>query len=120
MMARILLADDDQGALDFMRRALEMDGHAVTTADDGIEALGQLGTSQFDVLVSDVQMPGLDGISLAEKALAQAPALRILMMSGFADVLEKARGLKSASSVRFLAKPFAVEQLRNEIRSLMA
>lgn len=123
-MARILLADDDQGALDFMRRALEIDGHTVTTVGDGNEALRQLGTAAFDVLVSDVQMPGLDGIALAEKAFAQSPGLRVILISGFAEVLEKARGLKSgggkSGGVRSLAKPFSIEQLRREIRELLA
>ena len=118
-MARILLADDDQGALDFMRRALEIDGHAVTTVGDGNEALGHLGTAAFDVLVSDVQMPGLDGIALAEKAVAQVPGLRVVMISGHADILEKARGLR-AGAVRCLAKPFTIEQLRKEIREVLA
>ncbi len=117
-MARILLADDDQGALDFMRRALEIDGHAVTSVGDGNEALGHLGTAGFDVLVSDVQMPGLDGISLAEKAFALKPGLRVVMISGHAEILEKARGLQSGA-VRCLAKPFSIEQLRKEIRELL-
>lgn len=118
-MARILLADDDQGALDFMRRALEIDGHSVTTVGDGNEALGTLGTVAFDVLVSDVQMPGLDGIALAEKAFALKLGLRVVMISGHAEILETARGLKSGP-VRCLAKPFTIEQLRKEIRELMA
>ena len=85
---------------------------------DGNEALGHLGTAGFDVLVSDVQMPGLDGISLAEKAFALKPGLRVVMISGHAEILEKARGLQSGA-VRCLAKPFSIEQLRKEIRELL-
>ena len=118
-MARILLADDDRGALDFVRRALELDGHAVATAEDGNEALGLFAKTAFDVLVTDVQMPGLDGISLVEMALSQTPGLRVVMMSGYPEILEKARGLK-APAIRFVPKPFTIEQLRSEIRAVLA
>ena len=118
-MARILLADDDRGALDLVRRALEMDGHSVTTADDGNEALAHLGGATFDVLVTDVQMPGLDGIALAKAAVAQRPGLKMVMMSGYPDILEQARDIKCAS-LRLVAKPFPIEHIRKEIRELLA
>ena len=118
-MARILLADDDRGALDLVRRALEMDGHAVTTADDGNEALAHLGRATFDVLVTDVQMPGLDGIALAKAAVAQRPGLKMVMMSGYPDILEKAREINGVT-LRLVAKPFPIEHIRKEIRELLA
>ena len=118
-MARILLADDDRGALDLVRRALEIDGHAVTTAEDGNDALAHLERATFDVLVTDVQMPGLDGIALAGRAFAIAPGLRIVMMSGYPDILEKARDIKGVT-LRLVAKPFSIEQMRKEIREVLA
>jgi DNA-binding response OmpR family regulator len=102
-----------------VRRAIEMDGHTVTVAEDGSEALAKFSNAgPFDVLVTDVQMPGLDGISLARKLLAKAPATRIVMMSAYADELDKARGL-GAKSIRLLAKPFSIDRIRAEIRALL-
>ena len=119
-MARILLADDDKGSLDLVRRALEMDGHSVTTADDGNEALARIeGGGRFDVLVTDVQMPGLDGIGLAGKAIGLAPGLRVIMMSGYPDILESARGL-GARALRLIPKPFSIDQIRAEVRAVLA
>jgi DNA-binding NtrC family response regulator len=117
-MARILLADDDTGMLDTARRALELDGHAVTTAEDGAEARVKIGAGGgFDVLVADVQMPGLDGVTLAKQALATGGGLRVVLMSGHADALDKA---KTIVGVRTLAKPFQIDQLRAAVRAALA
>ena len=109
-MARILLADDDRGSLDLVGRALAMDGHIVTAAEDGTDAVAKLALGPYDVLVADVQMPGLDGIALAQVALKHIPGLRLVMMSGFADVLEKARLLR-APALRIVTKPFSIDQI---------
>lgn len=119
-MARILLADDDQGSLDFVRRALEMDGHDVTATQDGNEALEQLNSAGgFDVLVTDVNMPGLNGIALAEKALGAAPGIRLILMSGFSEVLDGAKGLE-AQGARLITKPFPIDKIRAEVRAVLA
>lgn len=118
-MARILLADDDKGSRDLVRRALELDGHNVTTADDGSEAQSTLGSDGFDLLVTDVQMPGLDGISLARDALSRFPAIRIVLMSAYADGLDSAAPLIS-SGARVLVKPFAIDRIRAEVRAALA
>ncbi len=117
-MARILLADDDKGSLDLVRRALETDGHDVVTADDGSEALAALAPGGFDLLVADVQMPGLNGIDLAHKALAGAPSLKLVLMSGYADVFDQARGLE-ANGARLVTKPFTIEQIRAAARAAL-
>jgi CheY-like chemotaxis protein len=118
-MARILLADDDKATLDFVRRTLEQDGHSVEVASDGAEALDRISQNAVvDVLVSDVQMPGLDGISLAERALHLKPQLKVVLMSGLADELAKARTL-NATRLSVLSKPFTLEQIRSSVRALL-
>jgi two-component system, cell cycle response regulator CpdR len=118
-MARILLADDDRGSLDFVCRALEMDGHTVVATQDGNDALEKLKSDgDFNILVTDVHMPGLDGITLAQKALVIAPAIRLVLMSGFADVLDQARDLE-ARGARLLAKPFPIDRIRAEVRTAL-
>ena len=112
-MARILLADDDAATRELVERALSTDGHSVTSTQDGSEALDKLqaAPSGFDLLISDVQMPGIDGIVLAEKGLAIHSGLRVVLMSGFAGELGRADHLKSRIS-RVLTKPFTLEQIR--------
>ena len=115
-MARILLADDDGATRDLVKRALEADGHHVSATQDGAEALDRLaGGERFDVLVSDVNMPGLDGISLAERAAAAFPQIAILLMSGFPEELDKARRI-NAVRLGTLSKPFTLEQVKAAVK----
>lgn len=116
-MARILLADDDKGSLDLVRRALQLDGHAVTVAEDGSEALALLEPGGFDMLVADVQMPGLDGIELAGRARERLPSIRLVLMSAYPEGLERGRHL---TGVRLVTKPFAIDKIRAEVRALLA
>ena len=118
-MARILLADDDGATRDLVRRALEADGHSVAVTQDGSEALDRITSGEtFDVLVSDVNMPGLDGLSLAERAAAALPGIAILLMSGFPEQLDKARGIK-ARRMATLTKPFSLEQAKAAVRGVV-
>lgn len=120
-MARILLADDDAATRDLVRRALEGDGHAVTVTEDGAEALERLqaGDVNYDLIVTDVEMPALDGILLAEEALKLRPGLRIVLMSGYAEALQRGAGFK-ASKLGTITKPFTLEQIRALVRSTLS
>ena len=119
-MARILLAEDDASARSLLARALAGDGHVVSEAEDGQAALDLLlaNPSGVDVLVTDVEMPGLDGVELAKKGLAAKPGLKVLLITGHADGLSRAEGL-SAPGVRSLAKPASLEQVRAQVRALV-
>jgi len=120
-MARILLADDDAATRELVKRALESDGHSVQVTQDGSEALERVKTegASFDLLVSDVEMPLLDGVALAESAYALQPKLRILLMSGFSDQLDRAKTLKGPK-VGMLSKPFTLDQVRESVRKLLS
>ncbi|HEY5827206.1 MAG TPA: response regulator [Hyphomicrobiaceae bacterium] len=118
-MARILLAEDDAATRDMVQRALTADGHQVVVTQDGAEALEKLrGGGSFDLLISDVQMPGVDGIELIEKAVAAAPKMRVILMSGFAGELDRAKHLRSKIA-REISKPFTLEQVRTVVRSVL-
>jgi two-component system cell cycle response regulator CpdR len=119
-MARILLADDDAAARELVQRALASEGHQVVSTQDGAEALEKLQSApaSFDLLISDVQMPGVDGIELIEKAVALAPNLRVILMSGFADELDRAAHLKTLIACE-ISKPFTLEQVRSVVRGVL-
>jgi two-component system, cell cycle response regulator CpdR len=119
-MARILLADDDAATRALVERALAVDGHVVTSTQDGAEALERLqAAGSYDVLISDVQMPAVDGIALAEKGLAAQPKLRVILISGFADELDRAEHLKSKVA-RVVAKPITLEGIRAAVKAALA
>ena len=112
-MARILLVDDEEPVRGFLKRGLEMDGHAVTTAIDGGDGLDRLTEARgaFDLLLTDIRMPVMDGIALALAAKRDHPELTILLMTGFADQRERAKGLE-AIVADVLTKPFSLAELR--------
>lgn len=113
---RILLTEDDDSVRAFVSRALELDGHKVETACHGLEALERLTENDggFDLLVTDVKMPLMDGIALAHEASGQWPRLPILLMTGFADQRERAEELTEV--IRdVVTKPFTLQQIREAV-----
>ena len=115
-MARILLADDEAATRDFIKRALEQDSHEIVTATDGTEALGQLtGDAGFDLLITDVHMPAMDGLTLAEKAARLQPGLPILLMSGY-TIDRSQLAATGANVVGLVQKPFTLEQIRAQAK----
>jgi CheY-like chemotaxis protein len=111
-MARILLVDDDTATRDFVKRALEMDRHVVVVAADGPDALAKIKSDGgIELLISDVQMPSMDGITLASRAEKVRAGLRILLMSGFAVDPAKLQATQ-ARIVGLLTKPFTLDAMR--------
>jgi CheY-like chemotaxis protein len=119
-MARILLVDDEETVRGFLKRGLEMDGHAITTAIDGSDALDRLGEADgaFDLVLTDIRMPIMDGIALALAAKRDYPALTILLMTGYADQRERAKGLQ-AIVADVLTKPFSLADLRTTVTRVL-
>ncbi|MFY0612092.1 MAG: response regulator [Hyphomicrobiaceae bacterium] len=119
-MARILVAEDDQFTREMVQRALASDGHDVVTAEDGSEALTFYGNGDaFDLVITDVEMPNMSGLALAEAVIERKPDQRIIIMSGLADELARARALLSPT-VRMITKPVALEQIRGEAVELLS
>jgi CheY-like chemotaxis protein len=118
-MARVLLAEDEAAVREFVRRSLTMQGHAVTAVADGAEALTALGQAEFDLLLTDIVMPVMDGIALALKVAKDYPALRILMMTGYAAEQERAHNLHLLVH-DVLAKPFTMVQIGGAVTAALA
>jgi CheY-like chemotaxis protein len=115
-MARILLAEDEEALRAFVVRALMQDGHDVVATADGGEALDALTREQgrFDLLLTDIRMPVMDGIALALAAARDWPELMILLMTGYADQRERAHGL-DALIHDVIAKPFSLGDIRKAV-----
>ncbi|MCZ4273974.1 response regulator [Maritalea porphyrae] len=120
-MAKILLAEDDPSVRGFVSRALEMDGHDVTVTEDGglaAEAVLEH-EGNFDLLLSDIKMPVMDGIALSLSVAAQYPDITILLMTGFADQRERAHGL-DALVHDVVPKPFTLADIRAKVAEALA
>ena len=89
-MLRILLAEDDESMRVYLARALERVGYQVVAVDRGTAALPLLESEPFDLLLTDIVMPEMDGIELAQKAAEIAPDIRVMFITGFAAVALKA------------------------------
>ncbi len=120
-MANILITEDDDAVRSFVARALEMDGHHIVTAVDGEHGFDclQAENGEFDLLLSDIKMPFMDGIELAHAVSERWPEVRILMMTGFADQRERAEDL-DAVIVDVVSKPFTLAEIRSQVRRALA
>jgi CheY-like chemotaxis protein len=119
-MARILVAEDDDTIRNLVVRALSEDGHELTAAANGAAALDALNQQNggFDLLLTDVKMPIMDGIALALAAGRDHPDVAIMLMTGFADQRERAHGL-DALVHDVIAKPFTVDQIKGAVREAL-
>ena len=115
-MFRILLAEDDASMRTYLGRALERAGYEVVPVDRGTAALPLLESESFDLLLTDIVMPEMDGIELAQKAAVIAPEMRVMFITGFAAVALKAG--KSTPSAKVLSKPFHLRDLVSEVDRL--
>lgn len=120
-MARILLTDDEDAVRSFVKRALEMDGHQVAAAVDGADALDKMieAGGAFDLLLTDIRMPMMDGIALALAVARDFPDVTILLMTGYADQRERAAGL-DALIHDVVTKPFSLDQIRSAVADALA
>ena len=119
-MSCILLVDDDASVRHFTARALTIDGHEVATADDGAEALELLlaRDGAEDLVLSDIRMPEMDGVELAEAAGGRFPGLPVLLMTGYAE--QRERGERLANVVEVVAKPFTLSDIRAAVSRALA
>ncbi|HWL87685.1 MAG TPA: response regulator transcription factor, partial [Polyangiaceae bacterium] len=116
--SRILLVDDDEALLDVLTMAFADAGHAVTTARDGVEGLAAAGREAPDAIVSDVNMPRLDGFSLCRKLRAQGDAVPILLLTSRDNEIDEALGLELGAD-DYIAKPFSTRVLLARVTALL-
>lgn len=119
-MARILLVDDEPTVRAPLVRALQIDGHDVAEAIDGADALDKLTHADlaFDMMISDIRMPIMDGIALTLSVAAERPGFPIVLMTGYAEQRERARELQGLVE-DVLSKPFPLAEFRAAIRTVL-
>jgi two-component system cell cycle response regulator CpdR len=115
-MIRILLAEDEEAMRAYLARALENAGYEVVAVDRGTEALPLLETQHFDLLLSDIVMPEMDGIELAQRCSEVSPSTKVMFITGFAAVTLKAN--RETPQAKVLSKPFHLRDLVLEVQRI--
>jgi DNA-binding response OmpR family regulator len=118
-VARILVAEDEDAVRSYVERALVHAGHSVAVAADGMQAIDSLGRESFDLLVTDIVMPNMDGITLALKATKDWPEMAVLLMTGYAAERQRAHNLEALIH-KVIAKPFAMAELLAAVDEALA
>jgi two-component system, OmpR family, response regulator len=113
---RILLVDDEERILNFVRRGLQAEGMTVDTARDGEEGLALALSHAYDLVILDLVMPGLDGHEVLERLFAQKPSQPVLVLSALNDVASKVSSLEHGAD-DYLSKPFSLEELLARVRA---
>ncbi|WP_157018779.1 response regulator [Mesorhizobium xinjiangense] len=115
-MANILIVEDDEPVRTLAARALARDGHVVETADDGEAGLARIvdRSGRYDLVVSDIRMPAMDGIAMAKAAARTYPDLKIMLVTGYAEQRERAAELDGII-VDVVQKPFTLAQIRSKV-----
>jgi two-component system cell cycle response regulator CpdR len=117
-IVRILLAEDDDSLRGFLARALERAGYEVVSCPDGETAVDAL-DQHFHVLLTDIVMPGIDGIEVARQAAARQPHMRIMFITGFAAVALSA-GDRAPPGAKVLSKPVHLREIVAEVERMVA
>lgn len=122
-MAKILIAEDEPDVRTFVMRALTGAGHEVDGVGDGSDALEALARARsanrpHDLLLTDILMPVMDGVSLALLAARDAPSLKIMLMTGYSGQRERAHGLEAIIH-DILLKPFTLDELVGRVAAVL-
>ena len=117
-IANILLAEDEENLHEALKLNLEMEGYSVTSAYDGNEALKAINNEYFDLIIMDIMMPELDGISVTEMVRVNANEVPILILSAKSSSADKVLGLKKGAD-DYLTKPFNLEELLLRVSKLI-
>ena len=118
-MAKILIAENELALREFIARGLEQRRHKVTMAQDGADALDHLKKTKFDLLLTDIDMPIMDGIALALLVGKDYPKTRIVIMSGHEHQLERAQGLSDLVH-KVVSKPFTIAAICTVVEEALA
>lgn len=120
-MARILLVEDDDSVRTFVARALELDRHGIVEAEDGQIGLKTFANDEagFDLVLTDIQMPEMDGIEMSQQMSQLAPQQKILMMTGYANQRERANSIKKIV-IDVVQKPFTLPEIRKQVSLALA
>ena len=115
---RVLVAEDDRSVRESLVRALKLEGYDVTAVNDGEQALAALDVDRYDLLVLDVMMPNVDGLTVCRRLRARGVSMPVLMLTARHEVSDRVTGL-DAGADDYVVKPFALDELSARMRALL-
>ncbi|MDP2156569.1 MAG: sigma-54 dependent transcriptional regulator [Nitrospirota bacterium] len=118
MSQRILIAEDEAISLKHLTYALEKEGYEVTGTKDGISAFDLFEKNTYDVIIADIKMPGMDGLTLLEKIKAQDPDAEVIIITGFGSIESAVAAMKQGAS-EYVTKPFNLDELNIKIKKVL-
>ena len=118
MSQRILIAEDEAISLKHLTYALEKEGYTVTGVKDGIEAFSLFEKNAYDVIIADIKMPGMDGLTLLDKIKAKDPETEVIIITGFGSIESAVAAMKKGAS-EYVTKPFNLDELNIKIRKVL-
>ncbi|MBI5847383.1 MAG: sigma-54-dependent Fis family transcriptional regulator [Nitrospirae bacterium] len=118
MSQRILIAEDEAISLKHLAYALEKEGYEVTGTKDGISAFALFEANFYDVIIADIKMPGMDGLTLLEKIKTKEPDAEVIIITGFGSIESAIAAMKKGAS-EYVTKPFNLDELNLKIRKVL-
>lgn len=117
MKLKILVAEDEQIALKHLSYTLENEGHIVTGVRNGLDALKKVEKEDFDILIADIKMPGMDGLTLLTEVKTRSPDIEVIIVTGFGSI-ESAVDAMKKGAFDYLTKPFDLDDLTLKIKRI--
>lgn len=114
----ILLVDDEEDILSVLKFVLEKEGYQVATAPSGEEALKLMDKNYFDIVLSDLRMPGIDGIQLLERVKELSPSTDVVIMTAYASIDSAVTAIKKGAS-DYIVKPFINEDVKMRLKRIL-
>jgi len=114
---RVLIVEDEPRMAALIRQGLEEDSYAVDVVADGSEVLSWAESADYDIILLDIMLPGMDGIAVCRQLRAHGYIMPILMLTARDALTDKVQGLDSGAD-DYLVKPFAIEELTARLRAL--
>jgi len=118
MGAHLVIAEDDRAVRESVKRALELEGYSVTAVTDGVAALESASGSDVDLLLLDLGMPNMDGLTVCRRLRSAGSRLPILVLTARTEISDRVSGL-DAGADDYLPKPFSLDELLARVRSLL-
>lgn len=117
-LARILIVDDEQIIRESLQELLESEGYSITTAADGVEALALLDKESFDLMLCDIQMPRMDGVTLFEKSQQRQPSLFVMLITAYGTVETAVEAFKKGAC-DYLLKPLRLDEVAAKVKNIL-
>ncbi|MBV9462837.1 MAG: response regulator [Verrucomicrobiae bacterium] len=118
-MSKILVVDDEKSIRDFLRETLEIYGHEVLTAETAVQGLEFLSKNQFDMIISDIRMPGISGIRFLEQVRARYSQIPMILLSAYTTVEEAVYATKIGAA-DYLTKPITPAALKEKVDAVLS